>query len=236
MSKPNTTWKVRPHGDLEQLGDNLYTVTGTMKMPLGTFTRRMTIVKLKGGRLAIYSAIALTEQAMRQLEALGTPTFLIVPSAIHRLDVAPWKERYPDIVVVAPEGAREEVNKVLGIDATMVMLGDPRVSLDTVPGTERRELSMVVETETGKTLVVNDLIFNFPKMKGLAGIGLKLLGFGPGHPTIPKLVKKKLVANDGEMRAQLRAWAELAGLERILVAHGAPIDNARETLLELAAA
>lgn len=77
----------------------------------------MTIVKLKGGRLAIYSAIALAEQAMRQIEALGTPTLLIVPSAIHR-------------------------------------------------------------------------------------------------PT----------------------WRRVAGLERILVAHGAPIDNARETLLELAAA
>jgi hypothetical protein len=236
MSKPNTEWKVTPHGPLERLGENLYTVTGTMKMPLGTFTRRMTVVKLKGDRLAIYSAIALAEPAMKEIEALGTPTFLIVPSAIHRLDVLPWKERYPKILVVAPEGAREEVNKVLRIDATMAMLGDPRVSLDTVPGTERRELSMVVETETGKTLIVNDLIFNFPKMKGLAGMGLKLLGFGPGHPTIPKLVKKKLVANDGEMRKQLRAWAELAGLERILVAHGPPIDNARETLLELAAA
>jgi hypothetical protein len=236
MSKPNTEWKVLPHSDLERLGENLYTVTGQLKMPLAESTRRMTLVVLSGGRLAIFSAIALAEPAMKQLEALGTPTFLIVPSAIHRLDVAPWKDRFPDITVIAPEGAKDKVGEIVNVDSTLPDLGDPRVELAAVPGTKGRELSMLVETETGKTLVVNDLIFNFPEIKGVAGIGLKLLGFGPGHPTIPKLVKLKLVKDADEMRAQLRAWANIAGLERILVAHGLPIDNPRETLLELAAA
>jgi hypothetical protein len=95
---------------------------------------------------------------------------------------------------------------------------------------------MLVETSTGKTLVVNDLIFNLPRMRGLAGLGLRALGFGPGKPTIPKLVRKKLVDDDGAMRRALREWAQLPGLERILVSHGAPIENARDTLLDLATA
>jgi hypothetical protein len=234
--KPHTTWSVLPHGDLERLADNLYTVVGKLRMPFGETPRRMTIVKLAGGRLAIYSAIALDEQRMRDLEALGRPAFLIVPSGIHRIDAKPWKDRYPELGVIAPAGARERISEVVPIDATVADLGDPDVVLATVPGTDGRELAMTVATPSGKTLVVNDLIFNLPAMKGIAGFGLRVLGFGPGHPTMPKLVKRRLVADDAAVRAQLRAWAEDAGIERILVAHGAPIENPRETLLELAAA
>jgi hypothetical protein len=232
--KPHDTWDVMPHGELEQVADNLYTVVGKLPMPFGETPRRMTVVRLEGDRLAIYSAIALDAERMRQLEALGRPTFLIVPSAIHRIDVKPWKDRYPQLVVIAPAGAREKVGEVVGVDRTAADLGDPRVHVDEVPGTDRRELSMLVETGTGKTLVVNDLIFNLPKMGGIAQLGLRLLGFGPGRPTMPKLVKRKLVDDEEAVKAQLRAWAHLDGLERILPAHGAPIDNPRETLLALA--
>lgn len=234
--KPNQTWHVLPHGDLERLADNLYTVEGKLKMPFGESRRRMTIVKLAGGRLAIYSAIALDERRMRELEALGRPAFLIVPSGIHRLDVHPWKERYPGLEVVAPEGARDRIGEVVHVDATKVDLGDYRVRVEVVPGTNAQELAMLVDTGTGKTLVVNDLIFNLPEMPGVAGLGLKLLGFGPGHPKMPRLVRMRLVKDDARVRQQLRDWAALDGLERIVVSHGAPITNARETLLELAAA
>ena len=235
--KPNETWKVMPHGDIEQLADNLYTVEGKLPMPLAETSRRMTIAKLAGNQLAIYSAIALDEVRMAKLEALGKPRFLIVPSAIHRLDAKPWKLRYPQLEVIAPAGARDEVCEVVSIDTTIVDhdLGDPRVRIDAVHGTDRRELAMIVETPTGKTLVVNDLIFNMPPYKGIVRLALRVLGFGPGHPTMPKLVKRKLVANENEVKAQLREWAALDRLERILPSHGAAIENPRETLLKLAA-
>jgi hypothetical protein len=232
--KPHKSWEVLPHGDLEKLADNLYTVVGQLPMPLGTTPRRMTIARLAGDRLAIYSAIALDEARMRQLEDLGRPTFLIVPSGIHRIDAKPWKQRFPAIVVIGPGGAREPIGEVVHVDTTIGDLGDPRVHVETIPGTDRRELAMIVETDSGKTLVVNDLIFNLPPARGLAGLGLRLLGFGPGHPTMPPLVKRKLIADESLVRMQLRAWANL-GLERILPAHGDPIENPRETLLALAA-
>jgi hypothetical protein len=234
--QPNAKWTILPHGEITRLADNLHTVVGRLPMPFGETTRLMTIASLARGRLAIYSAIALDEAKMRELEALGEPAFLIVPSAIHRLDVKPWKMRYPNIVVVAPIGALEEVNEIVSVDATEVDLGDPRVGLDVVAGTDGRELAMLVETDTGKTLVVNDLIFNLPKTKGVAGFGLRVLGFGPGKPSIPPLVRMKLVKDKSAVRAQLRAWAKLEGLERLIVSHGEPIENPKETLLGLAEA
>jgi hypothetical protein len=236
--KPHETWKVLPHGELERLGDNLYTVVGKLRMPGGETTRRMTIVPLADGRLAIYSAIALDEPHMAQIEALGNPAFLVVPSGIHRIDAGPWKERYPGIIVIAPAGARDRVSEVVHIDTTKphaTPFGDSRVALSYIPGTKQRELAMTVETSTGKTLVVNDIIFNLPEMGGLAGLGLRLLGFHPGRPAMPRLVRKRLVDNDKAVRDQLRVWAA-AGFERILPAHGDAIEHPRETLLELAAA
>jgi hypothetical protein len=232
--KPHDTWEVLPHGDLEQLGDNLFTVEGKLRMPLGETSRRMTVVRLTGGRIAIYSAIALDAARMAKLESLGTPAFMIVPSAIHRIDAKPWKDRYPQLEVIAPEGAVAKVGEIVPIDATEIDLGDPRVKVEAVPGTNRQELAMIVETSTGKTLVVNDLIFNMPRYSGLLRLGLRVLGFAPGHPTMPKLVQRRLVTNKAELKDQLRAWASL-GFERIIVAHGAPIENPREALLQLAA-
>ena len=232
--KPNETWTVTDHGQLEALGDNLYTVTGKLKMPLGETVRRMTIAKLGDGRLLVFSAISLDEAQMAKVDALGRVAFLVVPSGIHRMDIKGWSERYPQACVIAPAGAREKVEEVVKVDATSIDIADPRVELMAVPGTGEQEFAMLVTTGATKTLVVTDLIFNLPKLRGFAQFAYSLFGFGPGHPTQPALVRMNLVKDNDAMRAQLRAWANDSAIQRILVSHGAPIENPRETLLKLA--
>ena len=236
MPKIHHEWKVLPHGPLSALGRDLYTVEGELKMPLGESRRRMTVVRLRDGKLAIYSAMALDEPQMTKLLALGQPTYLIVPSANHRLDIAAWKNRFPDLTVVAPSAARAQVAKVTPVDLTQVDFGDPRVELSVVAGTGEQEFALMVETESGKTLVVNDLIFNLPELEGAGGMMMRVLGFGPGHPQMPKLVMLKLIKDKAAVRKQLQSWAELDGLQRIMVSHGRPIEEPRGTLLTLAAA
>jgi hypothetical protein len=106
MSRPLQQWKVLPHGKLSEVDENILTVTGDIRMPMMSLPRRMTVVRLNGSRLIVFSAIALNEDEMTGLEAYGRPAFLIVPSDKHRLDARPWKNRYPAMQVVAPEGAR----------------------------------------------------------------------------------------------------------------------------------
>ena len=129
MAKPHTDWTVLPHGKLKRLEHDLLSVTGTMNMPpMGQVSRRMTIVRLADARLIIYSAISLDEIEMHALESYGTPTYLIVPGDIHRMDAKPWKDRYPTLQVIAPAGARAQIQKVVPVDATEVDFGDPAVS------------------------------------------------------------------------------------------------------------
>jgi hypothetical protein len=231
MTKPFTEWTVLPHGRLTRLDENILTVTGLLKMPVGDVERRMTAVRLRDGGLVAFSVIALDEPEMRALEAFGTPTFMIVPNEIHRTDARVWKERYPQITAVAPAGAREDVEKVVPVDATEVDFGDPSVRFVTVPGTAGREAALMIQNSSGTTLVLNDLIFNLANRPGLGGWLLKAAGMTGNEPHLPPVVKLLQVKDERALRAQFESWAELPDLRRIVVSHGNIITSEPAPLL-----
>jgi hypothetical protein len=236
MTHPYQHWKVRPHGKLSKIDDGILTVTGPIRMPLGSFPRRMTVVRLADSRLVVWSAIALDDKETSTLEAFGRPAFLIVPNDHHRLDAKAWKERYPQVRVVAPEGSRAKVEKMVPVDTTAPDFGDPNVEFVTIAGTREREAALVVRTRNGATLVLNDLVGNIRDASGISGRLLRLAGFAGKSAQIPRVVKWNLVKDANALRAQLLQWAEMASLTRILVSHGEPIEaNPRQTLRDLAA-
>jgi hypothetical protein len=231
MARPFDSWTVLPHGKLVQLDDNLLTVQGELPMPLGDFPRRMTVARLGDGRLVIFSAIALDEPEMRAIEAFGRPTFLIVPSDIHRMDARIWKDRYPDLFVVAPEGARERVEEVVPVTATHAELRDARVRYVTVPGTDEGEAALVVQTATGTTLVLNDLIWNVHNRSGLSGWLYRALHLTGPEPQIAKVIRLRKIKDRRAVSTQLEAWSRLRGLNRIIVSHGEIMEADPQALL-----
>lgn len=235
MSRPLDHWTVLPHGKLTLVDDNLLTVQGELHMPIGDFPRRMTVARLRDGRLVIYSAIALDEDEMLALERFGSPTFLVVPSDRHRMDAKIWKERYPRLLVLTPPGARDKVNEIVKVDATAFDFRDSTVQLVTVPGTEEHEAALVVESDGGTTLVVNELIWNVDHRPGFGGWLMKLAGFTSDEPQIPAIPKLLGFKDQPALRQQLEAWSKLTGLTRIIVSHGDIIEvEPRHVLSELA--
>lgn len=207
------------------------TVAGDLPMPLTLLERRMTVVRLKDGRLIIYSAIALDEPQMRVLEDFGTPSFLIVPNHLHRNDAFIWKQRYSKLLVVAPSGARTQVEEVVPVDTSTPDFHDDAVRFIEVPGTAGREGALEVREGERLTLVLNDIVGNLPKSHGFV---LRALGFATDRPRVPRMVRRVLVKDPHALRAQLEAWAEQP-VDRILVSHGRPIlAAAQEALREMA--
>jgi len=234
MPKPFTEWKVLDHGALIPVDDDILSVEGTIPMPVGNMRRRMTIVRLRDGRLVIYSAVSLDADEMRELERYGKPAFLVVPNSHHRLDAKPWKDRYPDIEVIAPEGAREKIEEAVPVDTSLGRFADPDVALLTVPGTQ--EVALVVRRLSGTTLVINDLIGNIRDAKGIGGWLLKWMGFAGSRPHVPGPVKRAIVKDTKALADQFRNWADQPRLRRILVSHGASIErDPKGALRELAA-
>ncbi len=235
MPAPLMTWKVLPHGPLVRLDDNIITVTGEIGMPLVTFTRRMTVVRTRDGHLVIYSAIALREPDMKRLEEFGSPAFLLVPSDHHRLDAKIWKDRYSQMKVLAPRGAREKVQEVVAVDGDVDDIRDPAVQATTVCGTEDREAALEVTGSDGWTLVVNDIIANIRDAKGFGGWISKRMGFAGDEPQVPLPESLSMIKDKHALAAQAREWAARASLRRILVSHGESIDeNPAGALLKLA--
>jgi len=224
MPQVHQDWTVLPHRQLREVDDGILTVEGDIPMPLGNFPRRMTVVRLVRNRTAVFSAIALREKAMKTVEALGKPAFLIVPNGHHRLDAPAWKKRYPRLRVLGPPGARDSVAKAVPVDATDDVIGDKSVDFVTVAGTSGGEAALVVRRKGGTTLIVNDVIANVRHPRGLgAKIMARLFGFGVRGPQVPRVFKRFMVKDRRALAQQFRAWAQLPDLKRIIVSHGDPI-------------
>ena len=235
MTKPFQQWTVLPHGKLVPIDESILTVVGEIHMPLMDLPRRMTVVRLVDASLVVFSAIALDEDEMTALEAYGRPAYLIVPSDKHRLDAKTWKDRYPEIQVVAPEGARAKVEETVAVDTVTPGFDDSNVQFVTVPGTRGREAALLVRTPKGTTLVLNDVVGNIRDAAGFGGWLLHLAGFAGKEAQIPAVVKMAVIEDTKALRTQLLQWAEIDTLVRILVSHGSPIEeNPRQVLRELA--
>jgi hypothetical protein len=144
MPSFNTEWKVQPHGRVETVDDRIVTVEGEIPMPLGKFPRRMTVVGLSRNRSVVFSAIALKEAAMRRIEEVGIPTFLVVPNGHHRLDAHAWKERYPKLRVMCPPAAKKSVSEAVAVDSTEDILDDKDVDFVLVYVTGDADAALVV--------------------------------------------------------------------------------------------
>jgi len=221
MTAPFEQWTVLPHGKLTRVNERIATVVGNLKMPLMELPRRMTVVRTNAGDLVIFSAIALSEPDMAELEALGKPAFLIVPSVRHRLDAPGYAQRYPGITVVAPRAGAEKIAEVVHVDTHTPNFGDPSIRYVEIAGDSALEL----DDADGLTVIVNDLIGDIHGERGLGGWLLRCMGFAGDEPHVPGPVKLVLGKHKSEVASHFRRWAARDDLRRIMVSHGDTIEQ-----------
>jgi hypothetical protein len=232
MTAPFKQWTVLPHGKPTRINERILTVVGDLEMPLMKLPRRMTVVRLKSGDLVIFSAIALREAEMAELEAFGKPAFLVVPSLRHRLDAPGYSKRYPGITVVAPRAGIAKIGEVVRIDTSAPDFGDPTVRFVEIAG----DSALEVEGDDGLTVIVNDLIGDIHGEHGLGGWLLRTMGFAGDEPHVPAPVKLLLGKHKHEVAQHFLRWAERENLRRIIVSHGDTVEaDPRGALRKLAA-
>jgi hypothetical protein len=214
----NDDWNVLEHGPLEQLAENLHRVEGAL--PRMSLRRSMLVAKMGDGRLVIYNAIATDDATRAKIEALGTPAFLIVPSAIHRLDAPAYKKRYPALTVLAPKGSRAKVEEKVKVDGTYEDFpADDRIRFERIEGIADVEGAMIVRSNDGVTIALNDVVFNMDRKRDVLGfLFTTVMGSAPG-PRVSRLGKLMLVKDRKALRANLERLAETPDLVRLVVAH-----------------
>jgi hypothetical protein len=205
------------------------TVAGVGSEANRTGLRRMTAVRLTGGRAAIFGPIALDDTAMARVEALGRPAMLIVRSAAHVQEARVWTERYPDSLVLTPPGLRDVVGDVVPIDATTDILNDPDVRFVVLPGTGERECALTITRGGATTLVVNGIISRARHPQADAGPTRAQPRVVSGL-AIPRSARQT-IQEPRVLADQLRAWSRLPDLRRIVVGDGEAITVAPDAAL-----
>jgi hypothetical protein len=217
MAKANE-WAVLPHGPIEKLAENLWWVSGSLSGM--SLKRNMTVVRLSDGGLLIHNAVALSEPAMKELEAFGAPRFMIVPSKFHRLDAARFKQRYSQLKVFGPKGARAQIEQVVAVDGSYEDFpARDDVRFETPPALGGLEGVMLVRSLDGTTVVLNDAMFNMDKKQDFMGyLFTTILGSAPG-PRVSRLAKVAIIKDKKGFRADLERYAAIPDLQRVIVAH-----------------
>jgi hypothetical protein len=235
MAKASGEWKVRAHGPLLTLADNLLWAQGSL--PGMSLKRTMAVVRLGDGKLVIHNGIALAEAQMAELERFGTPAFLIVPNGGHRLDAPAYKQRYPALRVFTPKGSRKRVEEVIAVDGVYEDFpSSDEVRLETLHGVNETEGALIAKSNDGMTLVLNDCMFNMDRKRDPLGFFFTtLMGSAPG-PRVSRLAKLVFIKDKQALRADFERYAALPNLVRVIVAHEkvASGADARASLLQAA--
>lgn len=210
-----------PHGPISFIDDGLFVVEGRWKR--SAFERKMTIFRLASGELAVHSAIAMDEEGMRALEAIGPPSWVLVPNSLHCSDATWYGERYPSARVLVPAAKRNTLfEKVRRIDGTLdddwpeALTGE--LAIVPLAGTRIGEVALV--HLPSRTLVLTDLVFNYadgdlPFLARLIMRANRAYGrFGPS-----RIFNSFVVTDRGAFLGSIDALLE-HDFDRVIMSHG----------------
>lgn len=116
-----------PHSIIVEVLPDIFFVSGTrqwhfMEMDW-QFSRNMTVVR-EGDALSLFNAVRLTEDGLRDLDALGTITNVVQVGGLHGLDDAFYRDTYGAAYWAQPGAGQEGVT----VDRELVPDGDMPVS------------------------------------------------------------------------------------------------------------
>jgi hypothetical protein len=235
MSEPND-WSrhVYPHGELSPLGERLWVVAGSLpRLPI---PRNMFVYRLEDGGLLVYSSVAMSEEKMNQLDALGPVRLILVPNHFHRMQARVYLQRYPDARVVCPAAARNHVAKEVTVHGTAEeVLPEHGVIYHQPAGVKPTEGVYEFAVEGGHALLFCDTLFNCPHQPGLGGVLVRLIG-STGFFGATRISKAFVLSDRRAFKAWLEDQARRTDLQLIGVAHGDSIsERCCERLAEAAA-
>ncbi len=210
---------IYPYDPPRPLASNLWQVKGSL--PMAGMPRNMTVYRLPDGQLLLYSVIAMHEDGMRAIEAIGTPAIMVMPHDRHQMDAPFYKQRYPQLRVFAPQ---PETPRNVPIDAGLGELGEHGIRAYPLPGTDHHEVVLELPVAGGYALCACELLSDVvPAPRGLLGLLFKMIGPPGGGFGVARVVRWREVVDREAVRVWLESLVERRDLQCLLVGHGEPI-------------
>lgn len=193
--------------------------------------RNVTLIRLKSGKLIIHSTAPFTQADVQVIRGFGDPAWLVECLLRHDTFAVEGGAAFPEVRYLVPPGF-----EMAGVDAVPLLPppseweGEVETLLvEGVPAFGE----VVMLHVSSRTLIVGDLLFNFPGESNLWKKSLLALGcvggkFDPGVSKPFKAAIKDEAALTRSLR-KILAW----DFDRIVVGHGQPVsEDATEQLRE----
>ena len=187
------------------------------------FPTRMTVIRL-GDALFVHSPTSLGPALQREVDALGSPRWIVAPNRIHYSWVPDWRQAYPDAAIYLAPRIREQARGRIDFPAHELSAasGYPWDGvIATLPVRGRFMTEVEFFHRPSRTLVLTDLIENFEPAR--LGLGARLLAWFGGvldpDGAMPRDMRFTFSRNKAELRAAVETmigWQP----ERIVLAHG----------------
>lgn len=220
---------------MQQLAPDIWIFDGDSVTFFGLpFTTRMTVIRLQNKELWVHSPIKLSEEIYAQLETLGIVRYLIAPNHLHHLYVNEWKIRYPSALCY---GTSELIKKRsdLAFEASLNTEQSwpwaKNIEQEMFTGSPLME-ECVFFHKASATLIVTDLIENFPKenFSYWQQLIAKKVGILAPNGQTPLDWRLSFLFSKNKARQhldKLLAWQP----KTIVMAHGKIIDKEAEAFL-----
>lgn len=212
---------------IQQHSTELWTVSGGLSVIGFELGCRMTVVRLRNGKLWLHSPVKLTEQVQTFLNGLAAPiSDVVAPNTFHHLFVKPYLERFGARLW----GVRHIKTKRADLSDIQVLDGKSpahpwgnEFQVKLLKGRKFQEL--VFLHIPSRTLVLTDLAFNLPLEQNRGLRAWLLRKAGVTAPFGPSIVERKIfIPKSPELRqdiSEIAAW----DFEKIIIAHGEIIES-----------
>jgi len=222
--------RIFPYTAPVSLAPSLWQVAGSLPMP--GVPRNMTVFRSETGELVLYSVIAMHDDGMRALEALGRPSVMVIPHRRHQMDAPFYEQRYPELRVLAADASR--VTGV-AVDGPLDELSRFGIEAYALPGNDYEDTVLDLPLGDGRALCVCESLTNITP-SGLPGLLFRVLGPPGGGFGVARAVRWREIPGRDQLRAWLRKQAARTDLRCLLLGHGAPLTSGIPEALERAAA
>ncbi|NRA86472.1 MAG: hypothetical protein HRU28_03565 [Rhizobiales bacterium] len=224
--------KVEPHGNIEQIINNVWYVTGSVVLkPLIRLIRNMIIVRNEDGELTLINSVRLDEAGEKALDALGKVTHIMKIGG-HGMDDAYYLNRYNATHWAVGSGAKDAQNEgsVALVEGIELPFADAQ--LFEFRDTVKPETGIILERDGGLLITCDSVQHWVPNnlMSFGAKIITRLLGFQKSAQIGPAWKKAQTAPNSSLLEDFNRLAA--FSFERIIGGHGGLLESNGQALLK----
>ena len=204
---------------LTNLAPDLWIATRQFTNELGVVTSRVTVIRLKDGRVLIHSPTPIEPDLRSEVENLGQPAALIAPNLFHHQFVSEWRSAFPEAKSFCVPGLppkRSDIN----FDGVLDDVSPPewrgQVDQLLIKGIPHYG-EVVFFHRLSRTLIVGDLVFNYTPAQAASDPG-GADGLGP-HGRIRAAISDPNAVRDSI--ENILRWP----FDRVIVGHGEIVES-----------